>query len=112
MGRCAQVFFVPQYQIGLHGGAESIDVTVCMLTRQCIVVFSQGVVVLVIDKALAQVAIARVATASIGQEEILRQGVGLIPRVGNRLVRAGFLFRAAERFFGKMGENSVGSALQ
>src|SRR5262249_48762631 len=106
------MFLVAQYQIRLHGRAKGVYVTIGVLAGQCIMVFSKGVVVLVIEEALAQVAISCVATATIGEDEILRQGIGLVPRVRDGLVRAGFLFGPAEGLFGKVGKDGVGGAFQ
>ena len=43
----------------------------------------------------------------VSQKKILRQSVGLVPRVSHALVRAGTLFGAAQCFFGKIWQRGL-----
>ncbi len=66
-----------------------------VFARERILVLSQSVVELVIEKALGQVPIPWVSASPIGQEEILRQGISFVLGVRYALVRTGFLLLAA-----------------
>ena len=85
---------------------------VSVFPRKRVLVIRQGVVELVINKTFRQFSVIRVATPLIGEEEVLRQRIGFIPRECNGLVRARFLFGPAKSLLRQVGQNSSSRASQ
>ena len=108
----AEVFFITENQISLHSRTQCIDVTVGVLAGKGVVIFRQSIVIVLIDKSLPQIAVALVAAALIGKKEILGQGVGFIPCIGDGLMRSSFLLGSAQGLLREMRQHCVSSSLE
>ena len=86
--------------------------TVRVLAGKGIVVFRERVVVLVIDEAHRQITIALVTAPLIREEEVFRQRIRFIPRVGDGLMGPGFLLGPAQCLLGQMGQNGVRTSFE
>ena len=111
IARCAQMFFAAEDQIRLRSRAERIHVAIGMPLRQHILPFCQRIEIVAIEKEpLGQFQIAMIPAAFVGEKEVLRECITLIPSPGDVLVRPLGHFGAREGFAGQIGQHSGGRA--
>jgi hypothetical protein len=108
--RRAQILFITQHQVRLHGGTQSVDVAISMFAREHILSLCQWPEIIFLNETHGEIAIARVPTALVGEKQIFRQRISLIPSVGNDLVRPGSLLCTAQSFLGKIWQDRLRGA--
>src|SRR5215472_1334527 len=83
----AKVFFASQSEIRLHGGGKRVDVAVGVAARQVVLALRERVVILVVEILYAERLVTFAGAALVSQKKIFRDGVGLVPGVGDILPR-------------------------
>ena len=82
------MLFASQRDVGLHRRAEGVDVAISVFKGKHIVALRKRIEIgIVLEVLLRHVPIKGLATALVGQEKILRKGVGFVPCVGRIFVR-------------------------
>ena len=111
--RCGEVLLAAVGEVGLHGGAEAVDVAVGVLAGEDVFVQGERAEVgVVLEEALGELAVARAGSALVGEVEVFGKGVGLVPCPGDVFVRAGGHLGAVEGFGGEERQDGVGGAVE
>ena len=105
------MFVAAQRQISLHRRAQRIDVAVGVTPGEITLSVCQRIVVLVVQVLNAEIAISFARPALVGEKQVLRHGVRLVPGIG--LIGPGPpALTVLNRHLGKVRQRGVGGMLQ
>src|SRR5258707_7727004 len=80
-----------------------------MFARKNVSPFRQRIEIIIFNKTLRELTIARISAALIREKEILGKRIGFVPRVSHALVRTRALFRAAQGLLWQVRQGRLGS---